>query len=72
MQRKAYVILGWFKDNNVYVNALKFQLISFDTYCTFMNTAIHCDYSVVLGIEFDHLFTFNNPIVERFKSQPVS
>ena len=57
-------------DNNVQANPDKFQVIGFGrnrnniiTDFTFNNTTIDCDDSVLLlGVEFDHLLTFNNHI----------
>ena len=70
LQHDCTAILRWFKDNNMQANPDKFQAISFGrkgnniiTDFTFDNTTINCDDSVLLlGVEFDHLLTFNNHI----------
>ena len=70
LQHDCTAILRWFKDNIMQANPGKFQAISFGrkgnniiTDFTFHNTTIHCDDSVLLlGVEFDHLLTFNNYI----------
>ena len=70
LQHDCTAIIRWFKDNNMQANPVKFQAISLGrnvnniiTDVTFDNTTIHCDDSVLLlGVEFDHLLTFNNHI----------
>ena len=70
LQQGCLSVLLWFKDNQMKANPDKFQAISFGkkgnqqiTYFTLGNTKIQCEDSVVLlGIEIDHLLTFNKHI----------
>ena len=68
------VLLLWFKDNQMKANPDKFQAISFGkkgnqqiyTDFTLGSTKIQCEDSVVLlGIEIDHLLTFNKHVHHR-------
>ena len=75
LQQDCLSVLLWFKDNQMKANPDKFQAISFGkkgnqqiTDFTLGNTNIQCEDSVVLlGIEIDHLLTFNNHITEICK-----
>ena len=70
LQHDCTAILRWCKDNNIQTNPDNFQENGFGrngnniiTYFTVENTTIHCDDSVLfLGVECDHLLTFNNHI----------
>ena len=75
LQQDCLSVLLWFKDNQMKANPDKFQAISFGkkgnqqiTEFTLGNTQIQCEDSVVLlGIEIDHLLTFNKHITEICK-----
>ena len=77
LQQDCTSTLQWFKIYQMKANPTKFQAISFGkrgiwdiTEFTFENTAIQCENSVVLlGIEIDHLLTFNKHITNICKRQ---
>jgi len=75
LQQDFTSILQWFNINQMKANLSKFQAISFGkrgtrdiTNFTFENTTIYCENSIVfLGIEIDHLLTFNTHIANICK-----
>ena len=75
LQGDCSAILQWFDQNQMKANPKKCQAISFGkrgnrdiTHFTCDRMYIPCEYSVsLLGVNFDHLLTFNNHITEIFK-----